>query len=90
MTGSSLAPVIIPIVVSISLAAWLIIVYYAASHPEWESARPAPGEMHPAPGEVGPAPRPETAGTPGAPPELATAGSDHPDDQARHRDLVSA
>jgi hypothetical protein len=90
MTGSSLAPVIIPIVVSISLAAWLIIVYYADSHPEWKSARPVPGEMHAAPREVHPAPGPQTAGTPGAPPELAAAGSDQPHDQERHRDLVSA
>lgn len=35
MTGSSLAPIIIPIVVSGSLAAWLIMVFHAANHPEW-------------------------------------------------------
>ncbi len=39
MTGSSLAPIIIPIVVTASLAAWLILVYHAASHPQWGSRR---------------------------------------------------
>jgi hypothetical protein len=83
MTGSSLAPIIIPIVVSISLAAWLIMVYYAASHPEWKNARPAPAEADPAPG-------PEAAGTPGEQPELPAAESDQLDGQTRHRDLVPA
>jgi hypothetical protein len=35
MTGSSLAPIIIPIVVTLSLAIWLIMVYYADGHPCW-------------------------------------------------------
>jgi hypothetical protein len=39
MTGSSLAPIIIPIVVSASLAAWLVMVYHAASHPQWNTSR---------------------------------------------------
>lgn len=39
MTGSSLAPVIIPIVVSIGLAVWLTMVYRAASHPRWKHQR---------------------------------------------------
>jgi hypothetical protein len=82
MTGSSLAPIIIPIVVSISLAAWLIMVYYAASHPGWKNARPAPAEADPA--------GPEAAGTPGGPPELPAAESDQLDGQTRHRDLVPA
>jgi hypothetical protein len=42
MTGSSLAPVIIPIVVTASLAAWLIIVYYADSHPLWRHRQGRP------------------------------------------------
>jgi hypothetical protein len=44
MDGSSLAPLIIPIVVLASLAAWLIIVYYTDSHPQWrhQQARPHP------------------------------------------------
>jgi hypothetical protein len=35
MTGSSLAPVVIPIVVAIGLAAWIFMVFYADSHPYW-------------------------------------------------------
>lgn len=34
MVGSSLAPIVIPIVVMISLAAWVIMVFYADAHPE--------------------------------------------------------
>jgi hypothetical protein len=37
MTGSSLAPVVVPIVVTIALALWLGIVFYAAGHPEWKA-----------------------------------------------------
>ncbi len=36
MTGSSLAPAIIAIVVSIALAAWLVMVFHAARHPFWK------------------------------------------------------
>jgi hypothetical protein len=36
MDGSSLSLILIPVVVVISLAAWLIVVAYAASHPEWK------------------------------------------------------
>jgi hypothetical protein len=43
MSGSALAPVVIPIVTTISLAAWLVIVFYAASHPQWRSQRREPG-----------------------------------------------
>jgi uncharacterized membrane protein len=35
MTGSSIDFIVIPIVAVISLAAWLITVYYADSHPQW-------------------------------------------------------
>ena len=35
MTGSSLAPIVIPIVAMVSLAAWLTIVFYADRHPLW-------------------------------------------------------
>ncbi len=48
MTGSALAPIVIPIVVTISLAIWLIMVYHAASHPQWGS-RPARGHAGPQP-----------------------------------------
>ena len=43
MTGSSLAPYIIPIVAAICLAFMLGIVYYADSHPEWKRAGQEPG-----------------------------------------------
>ena len=50
MTGSSLAPVVIPIVVVILLAMWLFMVYYADSHPEpgVKSRTPGPGRSGPA------------------------------------------
>jgi uncharacterized membrane protein len=44
MSGSTLAAFIIPIVAMICLAALLIIVYYADSHPEWKRAGQAPGQ----------------------------------------------
>jgi hypothetical protein len=43
MTGSSLAPYIIPIVAIICLAVFLGIVYYADSHPEWKRTGQEPG-----------------------------------------------
>ena len=43
MDGSSASLIIIPIVVTISLAIWLIAVYYADSHPQWKAGRPTPG-----------------------------------------------
>jgi hypothetical protein len=33
MTGSSLAPIVIPIVAMISLFGWLAVIFYADSHP---------------------------------------------------------
>ena len=47
MSGSSLAPIIIPVVVVPVLAFWLIMVAYADRHPAWRkggqaSARQAP------------------------------------------------
>jgi hypothetical protein len=41
MTGSSLAPVLVPIVVVISLAIWLIMVFRADSHPGYRHHAPA-------------------------------------------------
>jgi len=35
MTGSTIDIIVIPIVATISLAVWLIMVYYSDSHPEW-------------------------------------------------------
>jgi len=42
MAGSGLSLIVIPIVVMISLAVWLIMVYYADSHPLWKADHPAP------------------------------------------------
>ena len=44
MDGSSASLIVIPIVVTISLAAWLIAVFYADSHPRWRGtgSLPAP------------------------------------------------
>ena len=41
MDGSSLSVIVIPIVVTISLALWLVIVFYAVGHPLWEPRRAA-------------------------------------------------
>ncbi len=35
MTGSSLAPIVTPIVVTLASALWLAIVFHAAAHLEW-------------------------------------------------------
>ena len=45
MTGSSLAPIVIPIVVAISLAAWIVMVYYADSHPYWRGQATTPKQL---------------------------------------------
>jgi hypothetical protein len=44
MNGSSMAPIVIPIVVSFVLAVWIIIVFYAESHPLWKAHRPPGGQ----------------------------------------------
>jgi hypothetical protein len=48
MTGSALAPVVIPIVVVVALAAWLAMVYYADAHPGYRTRRTVgePGAVH--------------------------------------------
>jgi hypothetical protein len=43
MSGSSLAVVVIPIVVAIALAFWIFIVYWAEFHPEHKSRSRLPG-----------------------------------------------
>ncbi len=65
MTGSTLAPIVIPIVVAIGLAAWLAMIYYAAAHPQWNHARDrglsvAQPDARPA-GTAGSAPGPDRA-----------------------------
>ena len=48
MTGSSLAPIVIPIVVMFSLAAWIVVVFHAASHTQRRDRSPAvPQNMQP-------------------------------------------
>lgn len=71
MTGSSLAPIVIAIAVSIGLAAWLAMVFYAASHPQWKHARGrhltvAQPDARPAVAG-GAAPGPDRAGKPEVP-----------------------
>jgi hypothetical protein len=67
MTGSSLAPIVIPLVVTASLVIWLIMVYHAARHPQWGSSqaraqatrragRPAPGRPRARTGRAGRSP----------------------------------
>jgi len=36
MTGSSLVPIIVPIVAVLAMAVWLGLVFYAAAHPRWK------------------------------------------------------
>jgi hypothetical protein len=42
MDGSGLSLILIPVVVSISLGAWLILVYYADAHPQWAGRHTGP------------------------------------------------
>jgi hypothetical protein len=61
MDGSTASLIAIPIVVTLALAAWLLLVAYAAAHPRWKHGTAAAGPGHPAPadGQVRPAePRP--------------------------------
>jgi hypothetical protein len=51
MDGSSASLIAIPIVVVVVLAAWLILVAYAASHPQWKHGPQAAGQGNPAPAE---------------------------------------
>jgi hypothetical protein len=53
MDGSTASLIAIPIVVTLALAAWLVLVAYAAAHPQWKhgtaSARPETDhQIHPA------------------------------------------
>ncbi len=84
MTGSSLAPLIIPIAGTLFLTAWLALVFYAGRLPRAAAGNPAPGHGSPGPAALA-APR-----LPGAPPaDLAapasgrTARSPRPASRAR-------
>jgi hypothetical protein len=37
MTGSNLAAIVIPIVVMLGLAVWIVMVFHADSHPTWQN-----------------------------------------------------
>jgi hypothetical protein len=66
MDGSTAAFIAIPIVTTLALAAWLLLVAYAAAHPRWkhgtsaaEPGNPAPADSQVRPAEARPAePRP--------------------------------
>ena len=49
MDGSTASLILIPVVVTAVLAAWLILVAYAASHPQWKHGPQAAGPGNPAP-----------------------------------------
>jgi hypothetical protein len=49
MDGSGLSLIVVPIVAVISLAAWLIMVFYADSHPQWGRAPGRGSSGHAAP-----------------------------------------
>ena len=57
MDGSTASLIAIPIVVTLALAAWLLLVAYAAAHPQWKhgTAAAGPGNPAPADGQVRPA-----------------------------------
>jgi hypothetical protein len=62
MDGSTASLIAIPIVVTLSLAVWLVAVAYAAAHPQWKHGTAAADAGHPsqadgliAPAEAGPA-----------------------------------
>jgi hypothetical protein len=85
MDGSSLSLIVIPIVVSISLATWLVLVFYADSHPRWggrQAARGPSGSRSAATADYrSPDGRPSgQTGTEGSEPQLGR--------QARQRDAA--
>ncbi|MGE5291767.1 MAG: hypothetical protein ACM3ML_32140 [Micromonosporaceae bacterium] len=41
MTGSTLAHIIIPIAVTLALAAWIAVLFYADRYPYWAGQNPA-------------------------------------------------
>jgi hypothetical protein len=68
MDGSTASVIVIPIVIVISLAAWLIVVAWAASHPDWRGRNQASGQRNP--GQAGP------DASPAAPADPALAAPD--------------
>ena len=83
MDGSAASLIVIPIVVTVALAAWLILVAYAASHPQWKHGTQAAGPGNPAPadGQLRAAePRPATQ---------ARASADHDATPEKHAKLAA-
>jgi len=69
MDGSTASLIAIPIVTTLALAAWLLLVAYAATHPQWKHGTATAGPRNPAPADpqVRPAgPRPAGLGPAGA------------------------
>ena len=80
MDGSSLSLILIPVVVVISLAAWLIMVAYTANHPAWKhgpaSTQDAPATTLPGDGISRPrAEIPRPARQPAGARPMVTAGT---------------
>jgi len=74
MSGSALAPLIIPIVVVPALAIWLIMVYYADSHPWWRTRGQLPAQRDSEPGTAAlPGPVVDVPAPRRAEPEAASA-----------------
>jgi hypothetical protein len=48
MDGSTASLIAIPIVVTLALAAWLLLVAYAAAHPQWKHGTASAGPENPA------------------------------------------
>jgi hypothetical protein len=51
MDGSTASLIAIPIVVTLALAAWLVLVAYAAAHPQWKHGTAAASTENPAPAD---------------------------------------
>jgi hypothetical protein len=49
MDGSSASLIVIPIVATLALAVWVILVAYAATHPQWKHGPSAAGQGNPTP-----------------------------------------
>jgi hypothetical protein len=72
MDGSTASLIAIPIVATLALAAWLLLVAYAAAHPQWKHGTAAAAPENPAP--AGHQIRPAEPGPADLP--LAHAGQD--------------
>jgi hypothetical protein len=60
MDGSSLSLIFIPVGAVIALAAWLILVAHAATHPGWKHGPASPHGARTTPAPVAQIPRPRT------------------------------